>query len=218
MGHHYQRKVEAALARKHHPHVFDSDSRRSTQANAIMKLHNTIGNKALQRLIGGADQSRDASTLLQRAPDARTQDRSEADSKASLPTFLAKFVLQKAGEIKGKSRIPGHEGKLEILSLNFGVSRPTIRRQEGEEEPEPIRISVTRYVDDVSQTFLRANHDGDPVLSLQLELIQRDDDGKVQIAKTFTFSDGIITSYSVGGDGGGQAVEVIELEFKKGSF
>ena len=217
MGRHYQQRFDPAYARKRHPQVSDSDNWRGTEPsetpafspNAVVKLQRTIGNQAMQRLIGEKRHG-ESNTIIQRDSMDQTKDKEN-----TLPAYVAKIVLGNAGELKGKSRIAGHEGKIEVLSLSLDASRSNNRRKEDREAPSPsvFRITITRYVDDLSPRFQLATAKGEQVKTAQFELIRKGDDGTIATLHTLEFGDGFITSYQVSGD---PPIEVIQMEFQKG--
>jgi type VI secretion system Hcp family effector len=162
-------------------------------SDGIMKLQRTIGNQAVQH-------------LLQRAPDSKEDD--------SRPHALATLVLSSKGKLPGESRIAGHEGKMEILSIGFDeISRPDKRNPEADEPY--ISLTVSRYADKSSQALMNASAKGEHLTSATFEIIRFDADGKVTLGQTFDFSDGLITSYQMQDSGGsdGRPMEVMGIQF-----
>lgn len=198
-------KADRERTRKRHPQVSDTedwsraDSHVPLSSNAIMHLQRTIGNRAVQRLIDQKMQNADP--VVQR--DGGKQE------EAGFPSLLAAITTARQGRIDGKSKLPGHEGKLEFLSMNLDRGRASRNK----DEQPPTNLVLTRNVDDLSTTFNQMMLESDPITSAQFEFIRRNDEGKVEVAHTLKFSDGLISSYSV--SGGEQGSETMEMEFKK---
>jgi type VI secretion system Hcp family effector len=162
-------------------------------SDGVLKLQRTIGNQAVQR-------------LLQRAPGGKDEN--------SRPHALATLVLSSVGKLPGSSRVAGHEGKMEILSIGFDeISKADKRNAETEEQY--ISLTVSRYADKSSQALMNASAKGEHVTSATFELLRFDDEGKATIGQTFDFSDGLITSYQMNDSGGsdGRPLEVMGIQF-----
>lgn len=189
-------KADKEHTRKHRPQVSDSEDWHGAEStaplspNSVIQLQRTIGNRAVQQLIqrdsGGAKQ-------------------------AEVPPVLASITLDKRGKLKGSSRVEGHEGKIEVLSLNRDVKKPT----RDPDDPSPNRLSIMRNVDELSNQFARANTEGDPIKAAQFEFVRRNEEGKVETLHSLEFGEGFISGYSI--SGGEQSVEQIEMEFKGNS-
>lgn len=159
----------------------------------VIKMQHLVGNQAVQRLI-------------QRAPDKK--------EPASDATVLATIILESGGELKGESRIPGHEGKIELLSLNLeNANRRATSREEAPEER--VQLTLTKYVDDLSNKLMLAIQKGDSIKSARFEFIRREDDGKVRVVHTLEYTDGYLVGQSVSGTSeGGKSLETVSVEFR----
>jgi type VI protein secretion system component Hcp len=169
--------------------------------HGVVKMQHVIGNQAVQRLLQRQMQL-DKTAVVQRAPDGER------------PGALATLVLAKKGKLRGGSRIAGHEGKLELLSISLGsVQKPTSR--ESESEDQRIEITLTKYADDTSTLLMEAMLKGEGVKSAQFEFIHFDDEGKAEVFHTLEHSDGMITGFQMAGSGsGGKATETVTIEFR----
>ena len=160
----------------------------------VVKMQHTIGNQAVQR-------------LLQRAPGDKNQE-------ASRPHALATIVLSSVGRLPGDSRVAGHEGKMEILSMSFDEISKADKRPAETEEPY-IGLTVSRYLDKSSQALMNASARGEHITSAQFEMLRFDADGKANVSHTFDFNDGLISSYQMqsAGDSEAKPIEVMTIEF-----
>jgi type VI secretion system Hcp family effector len=198
-------KADKDRTRKRRPQNSDAEDWQSAKSpgslspNAVIQLQRTIGNQAVQRLIG--------SERLHDTMNGAIQ-RDNAGQEAASTPILATLIFDRQGTIKGNSRIAGHEGKVEVLSLHRDVDKPS----RNPDEPTPTNLMITRNVDELSNQFARANIDGDPLKTAQFEFTRRNDEGKVEIAHSLEFSDGLISSYSV--SGGEKAMEQIGMDFR----
>lgn len=146
----------------------------------VVKLHHVIGNQSVQR-------------LLQRAPgDQKSRD-------SSRPGVVATIVLE-SGKIEGKSKVAGHEGKLELISIQRGV-----------DSAGNVFVQLTRSVDDVSPRLQEASVKGIAVKTAQFEILRHEDD-EAKTIFTLDLADGHITSFQVGTHEG-VATETITITF-----
>lgn len=163
----------------------DSDSAAHETSDApphgILNLQHTIGNQAVQRLI-------------QRAPKAKERSADEE------PSAVATITGAQRGKFQGTSRIVGHEGKIEILSLQF--------------KPEASKMTVILYkrVDESSQSFMAAFQKGEWLTTAQFIIIRRDENGNVEPVMTYDFSNGYVTGLQMSSSQG-IPYEIITLEF-----
>jgi type VI protein secretion system component Hcp len=146
----------------------------------VVKLQHVIGNQAVQR-------------LLQRAPG----DKKSGES--SRPGVVATIVLE-SGKIEGRSKVAGHEGKLELISIQRGV-----------DSAGNVFVQFTRNVDDVSPRLQEASVKGVAVKTAQFEILRHEDD-EAKTILTLDLADGHITSFQIGTHEG-VATETITITF-----
>lgn len=192
------RRAERERRGKRPPQDAEEWRKSPVSPNAVIQLQRMIGNQAVQRLI-----SHDRRGVLRRD--------SEGQKKY---TVLATITFAKAGKLKGNSKIAGHEGKIEIHSIQID---PSSTKRTNETAPPLPELIITRTSDDLSPRLMQANVEGDTITAAQFEFLRYDDKGKTEVVRTMEFSDGYITSFSVSG-GGPDMTEQIGLEFKHGSF
>lgn len=188
MGRKYRRVLEEEDVQQRRLRIAereDSDSAAHETSDApphgILNLQHTIGNQAVQRLI-------------QRAPKAKERSSDEE------PSAVATITGADRGKFKGTSRIVGHEGKIEILGLQF--------------KPEASKMTVILYkrLDESSQAFMTAYQTGEPITAAQFMSIRHDENGNVETVMTYDFSDGYVTGVQIS-TSQGIPYEIITLEF-----
>jgi type VI protein secretion system component Hcp len=158
-------------------------------AAGILRLQHTIGNQAVQRLI------------VQRQPGggSKTEDR--------LPPIVASMTLERQGTLKGESRVPGHEGAIEIDSFRFdqaeklGGVGPGEGRGE-EKAPKDVEVSITKATDSSSVALANAALKGERITAARFEFLHRGEGGTVETKFSFEFSNGFVTSFSQTESGG----------------
>lgn len=209
--------------RKHHAKSDDSDewrgreaeSRHTAPSNDIVSLQNTIGNRAVQRML--ADDRAQAVgpvSVVQRAPNdsGKSQDKGGPAAKPAAAQYLAEITLEHQGELKGSSRIEGFEGHVPVLSLGFDANAMKPRR---DKESSSTELQVRRLADDLSPRLMKAYTVGEKITSAIFRLVKPTADGKYEVVATFEFSDGIISSYNASNNEEGP-VDDINISFRKG--
>jgi type VI secretion system Hcp family effector len=197
-----QRQAKALARHRHGQGVLQREEDRPrglTSPEGLIHLQHTIGNRAVQRL------------LLQRQP------RSDGGAKApeAVPALVGTLVLSSGGKVEGDSRVPGHEGKIDFLSLQLGDKRFEVSNpRERESEPKrTIEIHLTKLVDKASPSLQQAAAKGTRIESAQFEFIRRTEDGAIETTATFEFKNGFITGFQMGGSEGKQ-IEIVSIQFE----
>lgn len=207
MGHQRLVKSDTRYAQKRRQEVAEIDEWQSTKAhdpfalspNNILNLQRTIGNQAVQRLVRQAD-------VLQRQPtvgqDAgQPTDTRESQKQTALPSVLASITGSRQGKFKGGSRIAGHEGKIEISSIQL---EPSARENK-------MTVHLTKQTDESSVAFMKAMQDGEPLPIAQFDFIRQNAD-TIETLKTLEFTNGYVTSFQHSGSGD-VPTEIITIEF-----
>jgi type VI protein secretion system component Hcp len=159
----------------------------------ILRLQRTIGNQAVQRLI------------------ARDKPAGEkAKEEAAVPAVVASITFAKRGELAGSSHVAGHEGEVELDSLNF-VQTGAGGRQD--KDRKFIELVATRAVDKSSAALARAAIDGDQITAARFDFLRRGDGGTVETSFTLEFKKGFVTNYSAGGTGD-RPGESVSMQFE----
>ncbi|MBZ0320953.1 MAG: type VI secretion system tube protein Hcp [Anaerolineae bacterium] len=153
-----------------------------SSSHSILNLQRSIGNQAVQRYI------------VQRDPKPKVRSSDEQ------PSAVATITGAQRGKFKGTSRVVGHEGKIEILGLQF--------------KPEASKMTVILYkrVDESSQAFMMAFQNGERLTTAQFMGIRHDENGNVETVMTYDFSDGYVTGVQMS-TSQGIPYEAITLEF-----
>jgi type VI protein secretion system component Hcp len=204
MGYHYQRKASARIAPKR-TKTAGGDEWQNPNSHAsfgqspgsILHLQRTIGNQAVQRL------------MLQRSPDSDAIQRDTAqpaDSRGKKPSALPSFVATITGSLQGKlqskSRIAGHEGKIELQGLTLEPNKKGTR----------VKAILIKEVNDLTPAFQKAYNGGESLPEAQFLQIRRNDRGDIETVKTMDFKNGVVAGiqyYTFEG----VPMESIEIEF-----
>jgi type VI protein secretion system component Hcp len=196
-------RSRAAARRKRLPGV-SATAEATHAAHPLLKLQRTIGNRAVQRLLAQREPAE-----LQRAPDAEP---------AKPGGFLT--IEFHSSAIRGNSKHPGHEGKIEFASLSFdtapspaGGTGGQSRRRDG--ESEPVTLVLTRHTDEVSGLLMNAAARGLSIKLARFEFVKVDKDGKLSTYQTLEFKSGNLTSYQIGT--GEESIDQISFELTEGT-
>ncbi len=163
------------------------------RSHPLLALQRTIGNQAAARLL----------------------QREEAPRSAIFLTL----EFQRAGVLKGESKSPGHEGKIELISLDLnpgkqaggGLGVGTSAGAEAEKKATQ-DIEFTKANDSTSSAMLKALTEGEPIKTAVIESTKADDKGKFVPFLTQKFKDGYLTNIRFsGGEGDVDVVEEISL-------
>ena len=206
MGYQRQYKSDATYAQKRRQEVAEIDEWHSARAhdpfalspNNILNLQRTIGNQAVQRLVRQADVQRQP-TIGQDA--GQPTDNRESQKQTALPSVVASITGSRQGKFKGGSRIAGHEGKIEISSIQLA---PSARENK-------MTVHLVKKADESSATFMKAMQDGEPLTIAQFDFIRRNED-TIETLKTLEFTNGYVTTFQLSG-AGDVPTETITIEF-----
>jgi type VI protein secretion system component Hcp len=195
MGHQYQRKTDARPQKRRQKiptgdewQNADSHVHAGYASNTILNLQRTIGNQAVQRLL-----QRDTAVPVDSKDSAK-------DKTREIPPVVARIVGERS-KFESKSTVPGHEGKVEVLSFSI------------ERKPHKIIVSFTKESDELSAIFLAAAAQGERLKEAEFMMIKRNDRDEIEAVHTFAFKDGYVSSMSMSSGGGEKASEFITLEF-----
>ena len=145
----------------------------ASPAGRIMRLQQTIGNHAVQRLI------------VQRQPKGGTKQK-------ALPPVVAKIVLD-SGELDGGSEVEGHAGEVEFDTLNVGQ----LNKGGG---ADFIDLNWSRLMDRASVLLQHAQSNGDHIASARFDFIKADESGAVTTYLSVEYKDGEVTEFHYAGD------------------
>jgi len=127
-----------------------------------------------------------------------------------VPADAAANIFLKVPDISGESVVPGHEDEIEILSFNFGVDNVVVPSggQRSSGNPNFQDATFTKQLDKSSPKLFLDVATGKTEPEAILVVARQTGGGTVDFVK-FTFTDVIVTSYSIGGSEG----EVIPTDF-----
>lgn len=159
-----------------------------------MRLQQLSGNRAVQQL------------MLQRQ---HAESEEASGKKSARLAAVATIKLSRGGDVKGECRLPGHEGKIELLSIQMGTPSAA---PEGPPSAD-LAIRVQKHFDSASPVLARAVLEGDAIKSAKFEFVRPGGGGKWVTSAAFDFTDGFPTAYQAGS--GAEPIESISMEFPK---
>ena len=163
----------------------------AVDASSLLDIQRTAGNRAAAIVV-----SRQPTKAPPKAPPKSPP---KAPAAASV---VATITLSRGGTIDGTSKVPGHEGKVELESVSQAAGR-------GGKQGDVIEVVLVKRPDATSTTFMRAYLDGDQVKVAKFDFLKPTADG-VEVRHSFELENGLITGISQSGD-----YEQITIQFRR---
>lgn len=157
----------------------------------VISLQRTIGNRAVQRLLGDEIQNQHTK-LVQRKDNSANKDIGSSDSQSKESQSIWLLSLTKGADktkIKGDSKIPGHEGKIELLSFSVEFAQPDSSGKKSSET-----INIVKHTDSTSQTLLNASQRGEHI-AFEVEGGKLGPDNKFTSTWSYASRDGLVTNF-----------------------
>lgn len=118
--------------------------------------------------------------------------------------------------VPGASKVPGHEGAIEVLSFSHGVSAQVTHdvsnKNRTSGRPMHQDFSITKYIDEASPLLNQKCCEG-AVLGDVVLTVGRNEAGEILDLLRYTLSNAVLSSVSIGGGGGGTPVETLTLNY-----
>lgn len=160
-------------------------------ATSLLDIQRTAGNRAATLVV-----SRQPTKAPPRAPP-----KSEAKTPAAA-AVVATITLDSGGTIDGTSKVPGHEGKVELESVSHQLGRDG-------KSGDFVEVVLYKRLDSTSAKFMRAHLSGDQVKVAKFDFLRSTEDG-VEVRHSLELANGLITSILVSGD-----YEQISIQFRR---
>ena len=126
------------------------------------------------------------------------------------------LIMDMGDDLRGESRIPGYGDKIELLSFSHGVAMQMSGDISSQDrtagKPNHMDLTVTKYLDVVSPTLNQACCQGKVFPKVEL-IVGRNDNANVVEFMRYTIKGVVISSISVGGDGGDGPIETVTLNY-----
>jgi type VI secretion system secreted protein Hcp len=133
----------------------------------------------------------------------------------------ADFYL-KLGDIEGDSTVSGHEGQIELMSVNMGASMPIGSRSSGGSattgKVSLSDLSVVKQTDKASTKLFLACCSGTHYDEAVISINRPDGQGNLVEYANWTLEDVVVSSFTHGAAGSDMPVENISLNFGKITF
>ena len=123
-----------------------------------------------------------------------------------------------AASIKGESKMGDYTDMIELLSFSHGVAQQitgdpsNTKRTSG--KPNIQDFTVTKYSDLATCKLIDYCLQAKPISKLNI-IVGQNDNGKVTKLFTYELDNALVSSYSVGGGGGGKPTETVTFNFSK---
>jgi type VI secretion system secreted protein Hcp len=118
--------------------------------------------------------------------------------------------------IKGETLLPDYKDQIEILSFSHGVAQQITGDQSNQKrtsgKPNHQDFTLTKYMDLATTSIVDCCNQAKPVPSVVFTIGQNDN-GAVDKIMVVTMTNALISSYSVGGGGGGKPQETVTLNY-----
>jgi len=128
------------------------------------------------------------------------------------------LILDMGNDVKGECKLPGYEGKMELLSFSHGVAMQITGDISNSErtsgKPNHQDMTVTKYLDAASPVLNQACCEGKVFPQADIVIGRSDRGGPVELMR-YTLSGVLISSISVGGGGGDKPVETVALNYSR---
>lgn len=133
----------------------------------------------------------------------------------------ADFYL-KIGDIEGDSTVSGHEGQIELMSVNLGANMPIGSRSSGGSattgKVSLSDVSVVKQTDKASTKLFLACCSGTHYDQAVISINRPDGQGNLVEYANWTLEDVVVSSYTHGAAGTDVPVENLSLNFGKITF
>lgn len=128
------------------------------------------------------------------------------------------LIIDMGTTIKGETTIDTYKDKIEVLSFSHGVAQPVTGDQSQQKRtsgrPHHQDFTFTKFLDLASASIIDFCDQAKIVASVKFYVLQTEG-GKTNAIWTITLTNVIISSYSVGGGGGGKPTETVTLNYEK---
>lgn len=129
---------------------------------------------------------------------------------------MADAIFLKIPDVPGDSTVANFADQIEVLSFNHGVSAQVTSDVSNQNRtsgrPMHQDFTLTKFLDK-SSPLLNQKCCMGSVLGEVVVTVGRNDAGEILELVTYTLSDVVISSVSVGGGGGGKPVETVSLNY-----
>ncbi|HXB22413.1 MAG TPA: type VI secretion system tube protein Hcp [Candidatus Solibacter sp.] len=128
------------------------------------------------------------------------------------------LILDCGDDIAGESTMDGYAKKIELLSFSHGVAQQITGDQSNQKrtsgKPNHQDFTVTKYVDLASCGLIDFCNQAKNLATVKI-VVGQNEAGKVNAILTYTMTNALISSVSVGGGGGGKPQETVTFNYTK---
>jgi type VI secretion system secreted protein Hcp len=128
------------------------------------------------------------------------------------------IILDCGSDIEGESTMDGYAKKIELLSFSHGVAQQITGDQSNQKrtsgKPNHQDFTITKYVDLASCGLIDFCNQAKNLATVKI-IIGQNEAGKVNAILTYTMTNALVSSVSVGGGGGGKPQETVTFNYTK---
>ena len=126
------------------------------------------------------------------------------------------LIMDMGTTIKGESTQTDFKDKIELLSFSHGVAQQITGDQSNQKrtsgKPNHQDFTVTKYMDLATCSLIDYCDQAKPI-PLVTVIIGQNEEGKINQIVTYAMKNVLISSYSVGGGGGGKPQETVTMNY-----
>lgn len=128
------------------------------------------------------------------------------------------IILDCGDAIEGECQLTDYAKKIELLSFSHGVAQQVTGDQSNSKrtsgKPNHQDFTVTKYVDLASCSLIDSCNQATVLPTVKITVGQNEA-GKVTAIITYTMTNALVSSVSVGGGGGGKPQETVTFNYTK---
>ncbi|HVB40932.1 MAG TPA: type VI secretion system tube protein Hcp [Terriglobales bacterium] len=128
------------------------------------------------------------------------------------------LILDCGDDIKGECTLPDFTNKIELLSYSHGVAQQITGDQSNQKrtsgKPNHQDFTVTKFMDLSTCSLIDVCNQATLIPSVKVTVAQTEA-GKTVAVITYTMTNALVSSISVGGGGGGKPQETVTFNYTK---
>jgi type VI secretion system secreted protein Hcp len=126
------------------------------------------------------------------------------------------LIMDTGGTIKGESTLTDFKDTIELLSYSHGVSQQITGDQSNQKrtsgKPNHQDFTVTKYMDLATCSLIDYCDQAKPIPDVKV-IVGQNEEGKTNQIMVYEMKNALVSSYSVGGGGGGKPQETVTLNY-----
>src|SRR5437016_10142392 len=128
------------------------------------------------------------------------------------------LILDCGDTVKGESTLDGYKDKIELLSFSHGVAQQITGDQSNQKrtsgKPNHQDFTITKYVDLATANLIDYCNQAKPLTTVKV-VVGQNENGAVNAILTYTMTNALVSSVSVGGGGAKKQQETATFKYTK---